>query len=229
MIKRILIILLGALLLLGIIYGAWRWSMGDDVARIQATVDYHNKQIQTINRATQLKVNRVHAIGFPFHSRVRIEQPTLSYVFGDETYKVMLDYADFTARDSGQGSYTVDYPNLIQALYAKSGGTPENYTVTIDNHINLLMRAQGDSQQCSGFPGAARCPDAAATAPLITIAPQLPASITLTMTLNGQSKQAGFTLQPVAIPIYQTIPADLQSPLELFINVLREAMVFQGK
>jgi hypothetical protein len=208
-------------------YIAWHWMLADDVARVKATIAYHNVQIKTANRATELRAHAVYASGFPFHFRVRVERPTLSYIFNDETYSASLRYADLTAKDSGQGSYEVSYPRQIEALYAKSGAAPESYVAIPDQPIDVLLRAQGDSQQCSNFPGGKRCDDVDAQAPLISYAARLPSSINLTMTLNGKTKTSNFQFPSLNLPIYRSIPADMNGSLQLFVGVLREAMVYQ--
>lgn len=208
-------------------YGVWRMTMASDVARVKATIAYQDAQFKNKNRYMTLKTNDVYATGFPFHGRVRVEQPTLSYIFMDETYAASLAYIDLTPRDESEGSYEAAYPNLISALYAKSGSAPETYTVTMDTLPGLLLRAQGDSTQCSGFPGQPRCADAALDAPLISAALKLPPSITITMTLNGETKTATFQTPSMSVPIYQTIPAGMDDVLQLAVGVLREAMVFR--
>lgn len=225
--RNILIICALVLFAIAAWYGVWTWMVSGDVARIEKTIAYHNTRIKNANTSTQLRANKVHAVGFPFHFRVRVEEPTLSSVTGDETYSLSFDYVELTPRDASEGSYVVTYPNLVHALYAKSGSAPEIYTASADQPIALLVRALGNSQQCSGMPGAQRCPDAAPDAPIISLAAGLPAQLTLSMTLNGQTKQALFQLPSVQVPIYQTIPEDWQSPLTLFVGVLREALVYR--
>jgi hypothetical protein len=227
MIVLILRIFMLVLAGLALCYLGWRWMMAGDVARIEQSIQYHDHAMQSPARAAEFKANAVYATGFPFQSRVRVERPRLSYIAGEETYSVAFDYVDFEPRDTAQGSYNVTYSTPAHALYAKSGQAPEIYTVTADATIGIILRAQGNSQECSGFPGGKRCPDVVASAPLISAALQLPSSVTLTMTLNGASRQASFPLVKMDVPIFQTIPADMFAPLELFIGVLREAMVFQ--
>ncbi|OYW13616.1 MAG: hypothetical protein B7X02_01765 [Rhodospirillales bacterium 12-54-5] len=228
MMRRAVFAFAALFLLIALWYGAWRWMVAGDVARVKATITYHNTRIKEINRATEIRTNGVVASGFPLHFRVRVEQPTLSYIWNDETYTASFDWVELTPRDSAQGSYDVTYSNVIHALYSKSGSAPELYIAVPDQPIGVILRAQGDSQQCSGFPGAVRCPDAAPDAPLISIALKLPPTISLAMTLGTTTKTALFTMPAVNIPIYQAIPADLQSPLELFVGVLREALIYQA-
>ena len=207
-------------------YGAWHWLLADDVARVKATIDYHNTQMRAKNRAMELRVEDVYASGFPFAFRVRVEQPKFSYIVNDETYGISVDSIDLTPRDRAQGSYAVTYPSEMNVVFSISGHVPEYYTVVPDQQVALLLRAQGDSLQCSGFPGTKRCDDAAPTAPLVSFSAQLPSSMVLEITLNNQKKSAHFRLPSIDAPIYQPIPADMDNALHGFVGILRQAMVF---
>lgn len=226
--KRTLLLAIATIALtLGTYYAIWYHGLSDDVARVEATLAHHNAEFRKQNRWVTLKADSVGRTGFPFAARVLVKRPTLTFVRGDETYGVSLPWAMLTERDAASGTYEVTYTPTAEALYAKSGQAPEEYAVTPDHAPVLLMRAQGDSRECSPFLGAQRCPEVGAEAPLITFAVQLPESITLTMALNGKEKKANFKLIPVNIPLYQRIPAEMDRPVEMLVLILREALIHQ--
>ena len=171
-------------------------------------------------------VGQDHLIGVGAPLRVLVEQPKFSYIVNDETYGISVDSIDLTPRDRAQGSYAVTYPSEMNVVFSISGHVPEYYTVVPDQQVALLLRAQGDSLQCSGFPGTKRCDDAAPTAPLVSFSAQLPSSMVLEITLNNQKKSAHFRLPSIDAPIYQPIPADMDNALHGFVGILRQAMVF---
>lgn len=224
--KKLLWIML-PLVVIGAWYLIWRAMLSDDVARVEATLMHHNEQFRTHNRWVNLKSDGVSRAGFPFDFRVRVDRPTLTLVWGEETYGLSLPWAELRLRDQASGTYEVTYAPRAEAVYAVSGRAPEEYFVTPREPIAVLMRAQGDSRQCSFLPGGQRCPAVGPTDPLISFAAQLPAKLTLTMELNGESKDAQFTLIPLDMPIYQRIPVEMDRPLQLFVGILREALVYR--
>lgn len=224
---RQLFIILGVLLALTAgYYGLWHYQLSDDVARVEATIAHHNAEFRKHNRWVTLKADSVGPVGFPFASRVRVTRPTMTFVSSDETYGVSLPWAELTLRDSASGAYEVTYAPRLEAVFAKSGQAPEEYFVTPHELLRVLLRAQPDSRQCSNFPGGERCAAVAETDPLISYAVQLPSRLTLTMELNGQSKDAQFQMIALAIPVYQHIPPEMDHPMQLFVGMLREALVF---
>ena len=223
-------LVLNIVLALGLVilwYGFWRFAMADDVARVKHSIAYQNQQFKTVNPTIVLKAESVSPAGFPFNSRVRVERIQLSIIDGKETYAILVPELFLKAMDSDQGRYRVELPATVSALYAMDGLAPENYTVTMDKIPELLLRAQANSQQCSGLPGSKPCDAVAADAPLITFAPNIPASVMLHIELNGKSRDAQFTATPVNLPVFMDIPKAMARPLQLAVGVLREAMVFQ--
>jgi hypothetical protein len=49
------------------------------------------------------------------------------------------------------------------------------------------------------------------------------------MVLANEARDAQFTLPAITIPIYRPIPDRLDGALQLFIGVLREALVYKTK
>ena len=224
--KKFYTVLVLLLVLTGGYYGFWRYQLSDDVARVEATIEHHNAEFRKHNRWVTLKADSVSPAGFPFASRVHVKRPTMTFVWGEETYGVSLPWAELSMRDAASGTYDVTYSPTAEAVYAKSGQAPEEYSVTPKETLKVLLRAQGDSRQCSPFPGGARCARVGVTDPLITYAVQVPESLTITMELNGKSKDAQFKMIPLNMPIFMTIPPEMDHPLELFIGMLREALIF---
>jgi hypothetical protein len=210
-------------------YVAWRAMLSADVARVKTSIAFQDQRFKTVNRFITFKANAVQPSGFPFHFRVVVKRPTLTMISGQETYAVSVDEISLTPVDSGQGRYRVSAPATVDALYAVSGGALENYRVTLSSVPALLLRAQGDSRECMDMPGSASCADVAADAPLISFAVQMPASLTLHATLNSDSRDIGFTFTPLNIPLFATIPANIDGPLQIFVGMLREALVYHTK
>lgn len=208
-------------------YLIWNSMMAEDVARVKATIAHHDARIKTMHRTMTLKAEDVYATGFPFGFRVRVDRPTLSKIWGKESYAVSFDHVELEKQDDAQGRYAVLAPNTLDALYAIEGSAPEKYTVTVNELPGVLVRAQGSSMQCSGLPGSARCEAVSDEAPLISYAAQMPRNVVLDVSLNGKTKQIGFTFMPLNIPVFMTIPAEMSGPLEVFVGMLREAMVYQ--
>ena len=66
----------------------------------------------------------------------------------------------------------------------------------------------------------------AADAPFITYAAQLPSRLVLNVGLNGKTQKIGFTLIPMGVPVFMQIPANVSYPLQTFVDMLREAMIY---
>lgn len=199
--------------------------MAPDVARVKASIDYHYQQLRTHSRIMSLEADAVKASGFPFGFNIRVDRATLSMVDGGETFAVSIPSLTLTASDSSQGTYRVTLPATIEALYAKNGQAPEHYLVTADAIPQLNLSAADASVSCGPLTGKA-CTDVPSSAPIISYAVGLPGAITLHMQLGEKMRDARFELPRIQVPIYQQIPQDLSGPLQLFVGVLREALVY---
>lgn len=206
----------------------WHAMMSGDVARVKASIDYHYQHLREVNRTMSLKADAVYATGFPFSFMVAIEGATLSMVEGDETFAVEIPKLTLASSDAALGRYRVNLPATVEALYAKNGAPPEHYIVTPDAMPQLMLSAQNGNQRCGALTGV-RCVPTEKNAPLVSYAVGVPASISLHMQLAGEVRDATFTLSPIAItlPIFQPIPQDMSRSLQLFVGVLREALVFK--
>lgn len=222
---RPLLLIVGALGLVALWYGAWSAIVAPDVARVKASVAHHYTQLRTANRNVSLEADAVEAAGFPFAFNVRVTRATLSMVDGDETFAVSIPSLTLQTTDSSQGTYRVALPATVEALYAKNGAAPEHYSVTMDRVPKLSLSAKDAKQACGPLAGKP-CEDVAADAPLISYAVGLPSRIVLHMQLGAKSRDAAFDLIAIDVPIYQEIPTSMSSPLQLFVGILREALVF---
>ncbi|MFZ4540350.1 MAG: hypothetical protein ACOYNL_00890 [Rickettsiales bacterium] len=202
----------------------WNILMAADIARVKTSIAYHYKELRTVNRTLSLEADAVYATGFPFRFDIAVKRATLSMVDGEETFAISIPLLTMEKTDSGQGTYRVILPSTVEALYAKNGSAPENYIVSADVMPKLNLSAS--KEMCGPLQGK-RCSDVPADAPLVSYAIGLPKSITLHMTLANESRDANFTMPSIDIPIYQPIPKDMSRPLQLFVGVLREALVFK--
>lgn len=207
-------------------FGVWSLMMAPDVARVKASMDHHYQQLRTHSRAMSLEADSVTASGFPFAFNVRVNRATLSMVDGDETFAISIPSLTMTSSDSSQGTYRVHLPNTVEGLYAKNGQAPEHYLVTADSLPKLNLSAADANKPCGPLQGKV-CVDVAKAAPLISYAVGLPGAITLHMQLGSESRDATFNLPTINVPIYQPIPMDMSRELQLFVGVLREALVFK--
>lgn len=202
--------------------------MAADVARVKASIDYHYQQLRSQSRIMSFEADSVAASGFPFAFNIRVVRATLSMVDGDETFAVSIPALTMASSDSGQGIYRVMLPSAMEALYAKNGSAPEHYVVTADEMPKLNLSAADASKPCGPIVGTP-CVDVAEDAPLISFAVGLPKSITLRLQLADKTRDARFEMPAIHVPIYQPIPNDLTRPLQLFVGVLREALVFNTR
>lgn len=205
---------------------AWRSMMAPQVAQVKASIDHHYRAIKARTPTATLKADAVYATGFPFGFRVAVDRPTLTQVWGKESYAVSLPRVELSRVDAAQGRYRVTLPATFDAMYATEGAAPEKYSITLNAVPAVLLRAQGDSRACSGLSGAVPCAAVAADAPLISYAAQLPGQLVLEVSLNGSRKQIGFTLPSLGVPVFFAIPDTAAQPLQTFVGMLREAMLF---
>lgn len=205
----------------------WRSIMAGQVAQVQASIDHHHRAIKARSQAVTLKADEIYATGFPFGFRVAIARPTLTEIWNKETYAISLERVELERVNRDEGRYRVQLPSAVDAIYAADGQAPERYRIVLNNVPAVLLRAQADSRQCPNFPGSRPCDASAPTAPLISFAAQLPAQLVLDASLNGKSQKIGFSFTPAPLPIFLPIPADAAHPLEIFVGMLREALVFR--
>ena len=224
--KKFLILCVTILVLITAWFFTWRSMMADDVAQVRATIAHHNAAIRANTPTANFKADEVYATGFPFRFRVAVARPTLTQIWGEESFAVSFEKIELQQINSGEGRYRVHAPATFDAIYAKAGMAPERYRIALNEVPAILLRATADSARCSPMPGARRC-TSTPTDPLISFAAQLPRSLVLDVTLNGQTRQIGFAFMPMNIPVFMPIPANVSHPLQIFVGMLREAMVFQ--
>jgi hypothetical protein len=214
------------LLLVATWFLVWRSIMAPQVAQVRASIDHHYRAIKTQSPTVTLKADEVYATGFPFGFRVAVARPTLTQIWGRESYAVSLPLVVLERTDAAQGRYRAQLPATFDAMYAVEGSAPEHYEITLNAVPAVLLRAQGDSRQCPNLPGARPCAAVADEAPLISFAAQLPRQLVLDVAMGGKSEKIGFTLTPLPVPVFLPIPATAAQPLQTFVGMLREALVF---
>lgn len=222
MMRLAAIIAVACLLALGGIYAWWSWAVGPHIARVEASIAYHQQQLRQQDASASLSVGSVSATGFPLKQHVRLQDVTLATEWGGERYSLHVPEVLLSPVDAGEGRYRVELPPSVRAVY-RSAAIEQRYDITPDHMPALLLRAQGDSRQCMNMPGSPRCADVAVDAPLISFAVQLPARWVLTVQGQGGERKIGFQLMPVNIPIFQTIPAQASHSLQLLVGMLQEA------
>lgn len=208
-------------------YLIWSHLMAGDVARVKASIDHHYQRIKTAERYVTLKADEVYATGFPFGFRVAVARPTLSQVWGTQSYAISFDHIELEKVGDDDGRYRVIAPSSFDAMYAEEGKAPEKYRVSVNAMPGLLLRAAGSSRECPNLPGTKRCEPVADDAPLNAYAVQLPSNLVLEVSLNGKTQKIGFNFMPINLPIFQTIPDRMSGPLTIFVGMLREALVFK--
>ncbi len=217
-----------ALVLGSVWYGIWSWMMADDVERVKASIAYQYTHLREFNQQTSLEADDVFATGFPFRYAVGIKRLTLSTVNGGETCAVSVPFMTLEQTDSAQGNYRVNLPASVEALYAKNGKAPEHYVATADTMPQVWVSGADASKACGMFVGV-KCTEVANNAPFISYAVKMPKLLTLHMQLGDAAQDASFDGPIVSVPVNLPIPQDMGEPLELFVGILREALVFHTK
>lgn len=201
---RSLIIIVALLLVAtGGWFVAWKSLMADDVARVQAGITHRYEAIKAVSPHTTFKVDGVYATGFPFTFRVAVHRPTLTQIWGGESYAISLEKLELTRVNDQR--FEVLAPAEFDSMYAKDGQAPEQYRIRLNEVLSPWLEGQGDGFTKYGV--------------------QLPKKLVLDVTLNGQTKQIGFDF-PLSLPYSADIPADASRPLQIFVGMLREAMVY---
>lgn len=212
-------------------FGIWHSMLSADVTRVKTSIDYQYQQFRTQGRSVSLKADKVYATGFPFKFLIGIDRPTLSMVDGEETFAVSMERVTLSREDTAMGRYRIQLPPVVEALYAKSGAAPENYAVSVkpaEAMPEFYLSAEDATKRCGPLVGV-KCEPVDAKQPIRSFAVVLSKSIILHMVLGAESRDAAFEFVPLNIAIYQSIPQDVSRPLQLFVGVLREALVFKTK
>jgi hypothetical protein len=149
-------------------------------------------------------------------------------VDGNETFAVSIPFMTLESVDASQGTYRVNLPSSVQALYAKNGQAPEHYVVTASEMLEVALSAADAGKPC-GFTFGTPCPDVAVDAPLISYQVTMPKTLTLHMQLGDEAKDASFGPFLILGPVNRAIPQDMSEPLQLFVGILREALVYKTK
>lgn len=220
--------LLVALVVLGLFvggwYGAWSSGMRPHLVRVNATIAYYNEQFKTSSYRATFKADSVHAGGFPFKKKIIIDHPNLAMVWGNETYMIESEHIELVFEDKAQGRYRVMFPDAIRAMYAEAGKAPEAYTVKLQDIPLLWARVQDTSPMCRGD----TC-QAMPEAVLTQIGFQPPGMILIEASLGGKSEKIGFKMIALPKPLFMDIPRDPSYPVSIFVDMLRQALVFRNQ
>lgn len=206
--RRLIIAFIVVLLVSGGWFIAWRSMMADDVALVEANVKHHSRAIKAATPSAAFKVDGIAATGFPFKFRVVVHRPTLTQIWDGESYAVSFEKVEL---EKSGDRYRVIAPAQMDAMYAKTGNAPERYRITLSEVPALLLKAKEGQE------------------PFTEFAAQLPRKLVLDATLNGTTKQIGFDFMPLNIPVFMLIPSDATRPLQIFVGMLREAMVYSAQ
>lgn len=206
--RKLLVAILLLLVAAGGWFFLWRSMMADDVAQVEATIKHHYDTIKATTPSATLKADAVYATGFPFQFRVAVHRPTLTQVWGSESYAVSFEKIELSRVNASR--FKVIAPATFDAMYAIVGGAPEQYRVTLNESPQLWLEGKAGEA-------------------LTQYGVVLPKKLVLDVGFNNQTKQIGFDF-PVQLPapVFAPIPADVSNPLQIFIAMLREAMIFQG-
>lgn len=191
-------------------YATWMWMMADKVAQVKATITYHNQRLKSVTPNMVLKADDVSATGFPFNSRVRIKQLSLSMIEGKETY--LIRFSRVYVSRVKRGANLV-FGTEFDALYATDGVAPEHYHVLLSDAPGVVISTDESLPQ----------------APYTHYRLFLPLQMHMAITLNGQQKEASFMLPPQDPLVEKQIPANVERSLWMMVSVLREAMIYNGK
>lgn len=203
--RSLLIALAVLLAVTGGWYFTWNNMMADDVAQVKSSIAHHAQAIRAVNRTAVFKADAVYASGFPFRFRVAVHRPTLSQVWGAESYAISFEKIELRRRDDTR--FDIEAPKEFDAMYAVEGSAPEQYRVALNEVPQLWVGAESQG-------------------PFTQYGFLLPKKLVLDVTLNSTTKQIGFDFM-MPMPMKATIPADVSRPLQIFVGMLREAMVFQ--
>lgn len=204
-------------------FGVWFYLMGEHVARVEASLHYHNERMREARPTVNLKFDSVHATGFPLRMEIAVDRPTLSMVDGTESFAVSFERV--TLAPAGEGTYQVNLPPRIESIYAKDGAAPEHYSAVVDMIPGVMLSTREAGLGCGPLVGTT-CTPLSPDAPLISYSLDLPPAITLTMSLGSESKAANFVMPPLDFPVFMSIPEDMRRPLQLFVAIQRETLVF---
>lgn len=221
-------------------FAVWYVLMQPHVARVKASLAYQDKRWQTLISRREppqisilkfpmkLEVESIRAHGFPFKFQVEVIKPRLSITEFGETFVVAVPRVLLEPTDRALGTYRVTASPQIEAEYRLKDGPDEHYQVAVEGMPQLNLSARDSKILCGPMTGEV-CQPVAADAPLISYAYGFPAStVVLHITLNNETRDATFHLPAINIPVYQEIPDDISRIQELFVNVLREVMVFKA-
>lgn len=212
--KRLIILLLIALAILGAWYMSWKNGMSSHIGLIERSIAEANQRYKTNAYRATIEHGAIHASGFPFKRAVRVEAPSITMIYGKETYAIRLPELYFTLEDELLRSFQLTLPSQATALYAIEGKAPENYSIDISGVPQVWMRVFGVHSKVP---------------PNVTLREvgfQLPPEIMLNATLGDRTEKIAFRQMALPRPIFMKIPADISRPTYLFVGMLREALVF---
>ncbi len=207
--KRLVQFGLISLAILSVWYGIWSSLVSDHVEKVKATINYHNQQFKSVTSTMVLKAEKVSATGFPFRQAVKIDRLSWSMIEGKETYLITTDVIE--VEPMGGGEYRFHPTDQYDAMYAKDGNSPEHYDVTISDVPGLVMKATDEKPET----------------PMTEFKLFLPKVMAVRMELNGEVAQANFPMPPIPFTMYQPVPKAVNRTLWLFVEVLREALIYK--
>lgn len=195
----------------------WYLATSDAKAHVEMSLKHWQQQFKQTNRHFQIRWDGIEIRGAPFTHEVVLINPTFSMISGNVSYA--LGARELSLIESSAGNYALSFPDKAgRAAYAESGSMPEEYQFAWDNALTVQLFARDANHKISQ------------QEPVSHIIALLPESLILTATLADKRQKISFNYrewQRVAIAQERPIPSDISGSLQIFVGMLREALVFQ--
>lgn len=198
------------LILLGL-YLRWSGGADEQKAWVLANISHFEQQFTSNTAKVQFQYDSIEVLGFPFSHYVRFYQPALNLRVGAEHFYIALNRMDMMPDGDEQQRYQLEISNEMTVGYKSTGNVQESYRLHVSGLPKLwLQAAEGPAPAHWSEYGVA-----------------FTGSLTLDVTNDQKSEKIGFNPMATPIPIWRKIPAHIHYPAQLFVGMLREAMVYR--
>jgi hypothetical protein len=212
--------LFGTLVIVALMLFAYylRWSTGAEAYRdeVLANIAHHQQRFNAGNNVSQLSIayESADVTGFPFAKSVRLYRPSVRLALGAEQFYIDSATMELTPQDEANKRYAVVISPDLSVGYKSGQAAQETYRVHIREAPKIWLQArEGDADSSAMW---AEYGVAFVSNKLI-----------LDVSNQAKSEQIGFPTMATQMPLWGSIPSNVNYPVQMFVGMLREALVFR--
>lgn len=193
-----------------------KWSGGAEEHRKQIlkNLEHYEQVFTTPTAKLSFDYAAAKLDGFPFAKRVKLYQPSVTVQVGKEYYYIAANSIVFIPQGENRNRYQLEVSHDMSSSYKADNIEQENYRLYISGMPKIWLQTErgrsADDLIWNEFGTAFET-----------------RTLVIDVSYGDKSEKIGFTPIPTTAPIWSKIPSFTHYPIQLFVGMLREAMIYR--